>query len=85
MTQTAESLEATVSQVTILGAGSEVGMVASFMLKQQAIVHYVAMYDECACVLGAATDLAHIDTSAGVEAYQVGNYFDWLPICVSSH
>lgn len=42
------------------------------LLKQQSVIRTLAMYDEhpARCVIGVATDIAHIDTSPAVEAYQ---------------
>jgi malate/lactate dehydrogenase len=58
--------------VAVVGAGSDVGRIVSLFLKQQKIVKLLALWDECPerGVLGVATDLAHIDTSTEVEAYQ---------------
>ncbi|XP_072938578.1 carotenoid isomerooxygenase-like [Epargyreus clarus] len=59
-------------KVAVIGAGSDVGRVASLFLKQQRVIKSLALYDELPehNVLGVATDLAHIDTSTEVEAYQ---------------
>ncbi|PZC85086.1 hypothetical protein B5X24_HaOG202850 [Helicoverpa armigera] len=59
-------------KVTVVGAGSDVGRIVCLFLKQQKIIRTLAMYDEFAerGVLGVANDLAHIDTSTEVEAYQ---------------
>ncbi|KAJ0175417.1 hypothetical protein K1T71_008576 [Dendrolimus kikuchii] len=59
-------------KVTVVGAGSDVGRIACLFLKQQKIIKTLAMYDDVPerCVLGVANDLAHIDTSTEVEAYQ---------------
>ncbi|KAI8422521.1 hypothetical protein MSG28_006332 [Choristoneura fumiferana] len=59
-------------KVTIIGAGSDVGQITALFLKQQCLVKTLALYDEIPerYVLGVANDLAHIDTSTEVEAYQ---------------
>ncbi|CAH1646805.1 unnamed protein product [Spodoptera littoralis] len=59
-------------KVTVVGAGSDVGRIACLFLKQQKVVRILAMYDEFPerGVLGVANDIAHIDTSTEVEAYQ---------------
>ncbi|XP_049868056.1 malate dehydrogenase, mitochondrial-like [Pectinophora gossypiella] len=59
-------------KVTVVGAGSDVGRIACLFLKQQQVVKILAMYDEIPArkVLGAAHDLAHIDTTAAVQAFQ---------------
>ncbi|XP_028172079.1 malate dehydrogenase, mitochondrial-like [Ostrinia furnacalis] len=58
-------------KVAVIGAGSDVGRIASLFLKQQKVVKLLAMYDEPGRgVIGVANDLAHIDTSTEVEAYQ---------------
>ena len=58
-------------QVTVIGAGSDVGYITSLFLKQQKIIKILALYDEPnRRVLGVANDLAHIDTSPEVEGYQ---------------
>ncbi|KAF9414541.1 hypothetical protein HW555_007615 [Spodoptera exigua] len=59
-------------KVTVVGAGSDVGRIACLFLKQQKLVRTLAMYDELPQngVLGVANDIAHIDTSTEVEAYQ---------------
>ncbi|CAH0714170.1 unnamed protein product, partial [Brenthis ino] len=58
-------------KVTVIGAGSDVGYIASLFLKQQKVIKILALYDEPdQRVLGVANDLAHIDTSPEVEAYQ---------------
>ncbi|CAH2076127.1 unnamed protein product, partial [Iphiclides podalirius] len=58
-------------KVTIIGAGSDVGRIAALFLKQQRVVKKLALYDDESdkCVLGVATDLAHIDTSTEIRAY----------------
>lgn len=58
--------------MTIVGAGSDVGRVAALFLKQQPVVRKLCLYDDepNTCVMGVANDLAHIDTSADVEAFQ---------------
>lgn len=59
------------SQVAVIGAGSDVGRIASLFLKQQKVIKILALYDEPnRGVIGVANDLAHIDTSTEVEAYQ---------------
>lgn len=60
------------SQVTIIGAGSDVGRIAALFLKQQKVVKRLTLYDDepDKSVMGVATDLAHIDTSTDVQAYQ---------------
>lgn len=59
-------------KVTVVGAGSDVGCVASLFLKQEKLIKTLALYDDDPNnkVLGMATDVAHIDTSTEVEAYQ---------------
>ncbi|KAF9794165.1 hypothetical protein SFRURICE_009542 [Spodoptera frugiperda] len=59
-------------KVTVVGAGSDVGRIACLFLKQQKVIRILSMYDEFPerGVLGVANDLAHIDTSTEVEAYQ---------------
>ncbi|XP_060803711.1 malate dehydrogenase [Amyelois transitella] len=59
-------------KVTVIGAGSDVGRIASLFLKQQKLVKKLAMYDDYPerKVLGVANDVAHIDTSTQVEAFQ---------------
>lgn len=59
-------------QVTVVGAGSDVGSIASLFLKQQKVIKILALYDDDPenKVLGVANDLAHIDTSTEVQAYQ---------------
>ncbi|CAH2239273.1 jg21900 [Pararge aegeria aegeria] len=59
-------------QVTVIGGGSDVGRIVSLFLKQQKIIKVLSLYDEEPenNVLGVATDLAHMDTSTTVEAYQ---------------
>ncbi|XP_052754730.1 malate dehydrogenase-like [Galleria mellonella] len=59
-------------KVTVIGAGSAVGRIASLFLKQQNIIRTLALYDDVPQrkVLGVANDIAHIDTSTAVEAYQ---------------
>lgn len=59
-------------QVTVLGAGSDVGRIVCLFLKQQKLIRILALYDDDPVrgVLGVANDLAHIDTSPAVEAYQ---------------
>ncbi|CAB3247458.1 unnamed protein product [Arctia plantaginis] len=59
-------------KVTVIGAGSDVGRIVCMLLKQQKVIRTLAMYDEhpARCVIGVATDIAHIDTSPAVEAYQ---------------
>ncbi|KAM3959600.1 malate dehydrogenase-like [Aphomia sociella] len=81
-------------KVTVVGAGSDVGRITSLFLKQQKIIRTLAMYDDIAerFVLGVANDIAHIDTSTEVEAYQ-GRIFlrsaldnsDVVLICGGSH
>lgn len=58
--------------MTIIGAGSDVGQITALFLKQQCLVKTLALYDEIPerYVLGVANDLAHIDTSTEIEAYQ---------------
>ncbi|CAH2108019.1 unnamed protein product [Euphydryas editha] len=59
-------------KVTVVGAGSDVGSIASLFLKQQKVIKILALYDDDPKnkVLGVANDLAHIDTSTEVQAYQ---------------
>ncbi|KAJ8730956.1 hypothetical protein PYW08_002369 [Mythimna loreyi] len=59
-------------KVTVVGAGSDVGRIACLFLKQQKVVKCLAMYDEYpqSGVLGVANDIAHIDTSCRVVAFQ---------------
>ncbi|XP_064072107.1 malate dehydrogenase-like isoform X1 [Vanessa tameamea] len=59
-------------KVTVVGAGSDVGRIASLFLKQQKVIKILALYDDEPehKVLGVTTDLAHMDTSTEVEAYQ---------------
>ncbi|CAH0581133.1 unnamed protein product [Chrysodeixis includens] len=59
-------------KVAVIGAGSDVGRIACLFLKQQKVIQTLAMYDDIPDrnVLGVANDLAHIDTSPEVEAYQ---------------
>ncbi|XP_059049615.1 malate dehydrogenase-like [Achroia grisella] len=59
-------------KVTVVGAGSDVGRIASLFLKQQNIIRTLALYDDVPerFVLGVANDIAHIDTSTAVEGYQ---------------
>lgn len=56
----------------MVGAGSDVGQIASLFLKQHKVIKILAMYDDVPerFVMGVANDLAHIDTSTEVEAYQ---------------
>ncbi|KOB70759.1 putative malate dehydrogenase, partial [Operophtera brumata] len=58
--------------VCVIGAGSDVGRIASLFLKQSKVIKILAMYDDDPerLVMGVANDLAHIDTSTEVEAYQ---------------
>lgn len=55
-----------------MGAGSDVGRIASLFLKQHKVIKVLALYDDFPdnIVCGIANDLAHIDTSTEVEAYQ---------------
>ncbi|CAG4972200.1 unnamed protein product [Parnassius apollo] len=54
-----------------MGAGSDIGRVTALFLKQQKVIKTLTLYDEPeGCVLGVASDVAHIDTSTEVEAYQ---------------
>lgn len=55
-----------------MGAGSDVGRIVALFLKQQKVIKTLALYDDVPerFVLGVANDLAHIDTSTDVEAYQ---------------
>ncbi|CAK1549424.1 unnamed protein product [Leptosia nina] len=59
-------------KVTVVGAGTDVGRVASLFLKQQKVIKVLALYDDQPehNVCGVANDLAHIDTSTDTEAYQ---------------
>ncbi|XP_045494751.1 malate dehydrogenase-like [Colias croceus] len=59
-------------KVAVIGAGSDVGRIAALFLKQQKVINVLALYDDCPehIVCGVANDLAHIDTSTEVEAYQ---------------
>ncbi|KAJ8721668.1 hypothetical protein PYW07_002443 [Mythimna separata] len=61
-----------IQKVTVVGAGSDVGRIACLFLKQQKVVKVLAMYDEFpqSGVLGVANDIAHIDTSCKVVAFQ---------------
>lgn len=56
----------------VVGAGSDVGQIASLFLKQQKVIKILALYDDVPerFVMGVANDLSHIDTSTEVEAYQ---------------
>ncbi|XP_063630803.1 uncharacterized protein LOC134802032 isoform X2 [Cydia splendana] len=59
-------------KVAIIGAGTDVGQIVSLFLKQQRVIKTLALYENepDRSVLGVATDLAHIDTSPEIEAYQ---------------
>ncbi|XP_004926803.3 malate dehydrogenase [Bombyx mori] len=59
-------------KVAIVGAGSDIGRIAALFLKQQKVVKTLALYDDVPerYVLGIANDLAHIDTSTEIEAFQ---------------
>ncbi|XP_050673945.1 malate dehydrogenase-like isoform X2 [Leptidea sinapis] len=59
-------------KVAVIGAGTDVGRIASLMLKQQKIIKILSLYDDLPSnnVLGVASDIAHIDTSPEVVAYQ---------------
>ncbi|KAJ2949969.1 hypothetical protein O0L34_g11294 [Tuta absoluta] len=59
-------------KVAVVGAGSDVGRIACLFLKLQNIVKVLAMYDDIPerKVVAHANDLAHIDSSTCVEAYQ---------------
>ncbi|XP_045532671.1 malate dehydrogenase-like isoform X2 [Pieris brassicae] len=59
-------------KVAVVGAGTDVGRVASLFLKQQKVIKTLALYDNQPehNVCGVANDLAHIDTSSEIEAYQ---------------
>ncbi|KAG7306481.1 hypothetical protein JYU34_009117 [Plutella xylostella] len=66
-------------KVTVIGAGSPVGRIACLFLKQQPLIKVLSMfdYDEENNVIGEAQDIAHIDTSTRVEAYQgIGTLMD---------
>ncbi|KAL4715471.1 hypothetical protein ACJJTC_009097 [Scirpophaga incertulas] len=81
-------------KVTILGAASDIGRIVSLFLKQQKVVKLLALWDEVPerGLLGVATDLAHIDTSTAVAAYQGRMYLkkalhdsDVVVICGGCH
>ncbi|CAF4846651.1 unnamed protein product [Pieris macdunnoughi] len=59
-------------KVAVVGAGTDVGRIASLFLKQQKVIKTLALYDDHPehNVCGVANDLAHIDTSSEIEAYQ---------------
>ncbi|KAI5642360.1 lactate/malate dehydrogenase, NAD binding domain-containing protein [Phthorimaea operculella] len=63
---------APLQKVAVIGAGSDVGRIVCLFLKMQSIIKVLAMYDDIPDrkVIGQANDLAHIDTSTAVEAYQ---------------
>ncbi|XP_075974854.1 malate dehydrogenase-like [Anticarsia gemmatalis] len=59
-------------KVTVLGAGSDVGRIACLFLKQQRVIRTLSLYEDDPerGVFGVANDIAHIDTSTAVRAYQ---------------
>lgn len=63
-------------KVTVLGAASDVGQIVALFLKQQKVIKVLALYDDATkdCMMGHACDVAHIDTSTKVEAYQGRSY-----------
>lgn len=62
--------------MAVYGAGSDVGRITSLCLKMQSGIKQMSMYDDVTKhhVIGVANDIAHIDTSCAIEAYQGRKY-----------